>query len=200
MERLGIYGGSFDPVHNGHLHLAQVAMKKLLLDQVIFVPTHVSPFKQEKTGTAEGLHRLEMLRLALEDMPRMSVSDYEMAQAAVSYTVYTLRHFRQLYPQAQLVLLMGSDMLLSFDRWYCWQELMRLAELGCVARTPEDAEKMTVQAEKLSDYGSVRIFCEEILPMSSTKIRNLLKKGADCSCYLPKKVVQYIGAHHLYRE
>ncbi len=200
MKRIGIYGGSFDPVHNGHLHLAEVAKKRLMLDAVIFVPTYVSPFKQGKTGAARGHQRLEMLRLALEDQPGLGVSDYELLQEGVSYTIYTLRHFRQQYPEDQLVLLMGSDMFLSFDRWYCWQELMTLAELGCIARTPEDAAWVEKQAEKLSAYGSAQVFCEEILPLSSTEIREKLKKGADCSCYLPKKVVQYIGAHHLYRE
>ncbi|MBQ8514542.1 MAG: nicotinate (nicotinamide) nucleotide adenylyltransferase [Ruminococcus sp.] len=198
MKRIGIYGGSFDPVHNGHLHLAETARKRLRLDEVIFVPAHVSPFKQEKTGTADGMHRMAMLELALEDKPGLTVSDYELRQEGVSYTVHTLRHFRALYPEEQLVLLMGSDMLLSFQRWYCWPELMKLAELGCMARTPEDAEKLHAQAEILAPYGRVQIICDGILPLSSTKIRKNLKKGEDCSCYLPEKVVQYIGAHHLY--
>ncbi|MBQ8687486.1 MAG: nicotinate (nicotinamide) nucleotide adenylyltransferase [Ruminococcus sp.] len=200
MKRIGIYGGSFDPVHKGHLHLAEVAMRRLALDEVIFVPAYVSPFKQEKTGTAEGRHRLAMLRLALEGKPAMQVSDYELKQEGVSYSVYTLRHFRDLHPEAKLVLLMGSDSLLSFDRWYRWQELMGLAELGCVARTQEDAEKLAVQAEKLAPFGTVHVFCEEILPVSSTEIRQNLKKGEDCSCYLPEKVVQYIVTHHLYDQ
>lgn len=200
MKRIGIYGGSFDPVHNGHLHLAEVAGKRLSLDKVIFVPAHVSPFKQEKSGTADGMHRLAMLRLALEGRDSLCVSDYELLQAGVSYTVYTMRHFREQYPSAQLVLLMGSDMLLSFDRWYCWQELLTLAELGCVARTEQDAEKLSVQAEKFAPLGRVQVFCEEILPVSSTEIRQKLKKGEDCSCYLPEKVVQYIVTHHLYKK
>lgn len=198
MKRIGIYGGSFDPVHNGHLHLAEVAKRRLSLDAVIFVPANVSPFKQEKTGTADGMHRLEMLCLAVEDKPGMIVSDYELRQKGVSYTVHTLRHFRGLYPEEQLVLLMGSDMLLSFQRWYCWQELMELAELGCIARTPEDAEKLHAQAEILAPYGRVQVLCDDILPLSSTEIRKILKKDEDSSCYLPEKVVQYIGAHDLY--
>jgi nicotinate-nucleotide adenylyltransferase len=198
MKRIGIYGGSFDPVHNGHLHLANVAMQQFSLDAVHFVPAYVSPFKQETGSVADGVHRLAMLRLALEEQPAMQVSDYELAQGTVSYTIYTLRYFRTCFPAAQLVLLMGSDMLLHFEKWHCWQQILSLASLGCLAREASDVAALHAQAENLSRFGSVQIATAEILPLSSTKIRQLLKKGADCSCYLPKKVVQYIGTHHLY--
>ncbi len=198
MKRIGIYGGSFDPVHNGHLHLASVMQKRLHLDEVIFVPTHISPFKQGKVGVTEDVHRLAMLRLALESEPGMHPDDFEMRQEGVSYTVYTLRHFKECFPDAQLVLLMGSDMLLNFERWYCWKEILAMAELGCVARTQADAEKLHEKAAQLESFGRVFVFCEDILPLSSTEIRSFFKKGEDCSCYLPQKVVQYIVTHHLY--
>ena len=198
MRRTGIYGGSFDPVHKGHLHLAETAMEKLSLDEIIFVPANISPFKCDKADVTSGSDRYEMLRLALEDRENMSVSDYELNQTGVSYTVYTLRHMKNLYPDSQLVLLMGSDMLMSFERWYCWQEIMEYAELGCISRNEGDRDILMKQAEKLSEYGKIHVLWEDILPMSSTEVRSFLKKDEDCSCYLPEKVVQYIVQRHLY--
>lgn len=198
MKRIGIYGGSFDPVHKGHLHLAETAVERLALDELIFMPARISPFKQDREDVTSGSDRYEMLRLALEDRENMSVSDHELRQEGVSYTVYTLRHLRELYPESQLVLLMGSDMLMSFDRWYCWQEIMENAELGCASRNEGDGDALRKKAEFLSDFGAVSVFSEDALPMSSTEIRHALKKNEDCSCYLPEKVVQYIVKHHLY--
>ncbi len=198
MRKIGIYGGSFDPVHNGHIHLARTAIKCFELDEVIFVPARISPFKQDKIDVAPDRDRLAMLRLAVEDEVNISVSDYELTQEGVSYTIYTIRHMKELYPCDKLVLLMGSDGLMSFNRWYCWQEIIKLCDIGCISRSYGDSEELKKQAELLSENGRVFVSCEDIFPVSSTKIRQLLKKDEDCSCYLPENVVQYILKHKLY--
>ncbi len=198
MRKIGIYGGSFDPVHCGHMHLAKTAVRCFGLDEVIFVPARVSPFKQDKKDVTSDGDRIAMLRLAVEGEQNMSVSGYELTLGGVSYTVYTVRHMKKLYPLDKLVLLMGSDGLMSFDRWYCWREIMRICDIGCISRSRGDSEELARQAEILSEHGSVSIACEDIFPISSTEIRRLLKKGEDCSCYLPKNVVQYILRHKLY--
>ncbi len=198
MGRIGIYGGSFDPVHKGHLHLAEYAMEKLNLNRIILMPANISPFKQGKEDVASPEHRLNMLRLATENMENVTVSSYELENSGVSYTVCTLRHLKEMYPYDTLVLLMGSDMLLSFERWYCWQEIMEYAELGCISRTDGDGDILRRQAEKLSAFGKVSVLSGDVLPMSSTEIKSYLKKDEDCSCYLPEKVVQYIVRHKLY--
>ncbi len=200
MKRIGIYGGSFDPVHNGHIHLAKTAMEGLSLDEIVFVPANISPFKQDRIDVTSGEHRLAMLRLAAEDMENVTVSGYELNAQSVSYTVYTLRHMKEVYPDCQLVLLMGSDGLMSLERWFCWQEIMSLAEIGCVSRNGDDGDKLRKKAEILSKFGMVHIFSDNALPMSSTEIRSALKKNEDCSCYLPEKVVEYIVRHHLYNR
>ncbi len=198
MGRIGIYGGSFDPVHKGHLHLAEYAMEKLNLNRIILMPANISPFKQGKEDVASPEHRLNMLRLATENMENVTVSSYELENSGVSYTVCTLRHLKEMYTYDTLVLLMGSDMLLSFERWYCWQEIMEYAELGCISRTDGDGDILRRQAEKLSAFGKVSVLSGDVLPMSSTEIKSYLKKDEDCSCYLPEKVVQYIVRHKLY--
>ncbi len=138
--RTGIYGGSFDPVHKGHIHLAETALRGFNLDMVIFMPANISPFKQGRKDVAEGRHRLEMVRLAIEGREDMTVSSFELECTGVSYTVNTLRHLKKQCPNDTLVLLMGSDMLMSFERWYCYEEIMSLAELGCISREDGDGE------------------------------------------------------------
>lgn len=132
MGRIGIYGGSFDPVHKGHLNLAKTAIESFSLDEIVFVPAKISPFKQEKKDVASARDRMSMLQLALENEKHMSISDYELKSDGVSYTVYTMRYMKKLYKNDDIVLLMGSDGLMSFQRWYCWQEIMSMAELGCI--------------------------------------------------------------------
>lgn len=198
MGRIGIYGGSFDPVHRGHLNLAKTALDSFSLDEVVFVPAKISPFKQGKKDVASASDRMSMLRLILGNEKHMSISDYELRADGVSYTVYTMRYMKKLYKNDDLILLMGSDGLMSFQRWYCWQEIMSMAALGCISRNTGDYEQLMQTAKALSEYGIVNVSCKNVFPISSTELREILKKGEDCSCYLPENVVQYIVKNRLY--
>ena len=200
MRRIGIFGGSFNPIHNGHLHLAKTAMQQFDLQHVLFIPTYISPFKRTAKDVADGTHRLAMCRLAIAPYPAFSVSDYELRQKTVSYTVHTISNLHAEQPDAALVLLMGSDMLLQFQNWYHWQEILSMAELGVIARETDDRIPLEQAAKQLSAYGTIQLFCDAVLPVSSTKIREMLKKNQDCTCYLPEKVVKYIVFHQLYRS
>ena len=100
MQRIGLFGGSFNPIHNGHLHLAQTARESLGLDQVVLIPANVSPFKQQNPDMASGADRLAMCRLAAETLPFCTVDGCELERAGVSYTVDTVRLFRNRYPEA----------------------------------------------------------------------------------------------------
>ncbi|CDE32182.1 probable nicotinate-nucleotide adenylyltransferase [Ruminococcus sp. CAG:403] len=199
MERIGLFGGSFHPIHNGHLHLAHTAMEQLHLQHVIFVPAYCSPFKQKSAYTVSDAHRLAMCRLAVAGEPAFSVSDYELNREQVSYTIDTISHFQKQNPEAAFVLLMGSDMLLQFDHWYRYQEILQRVTLGVVSRDAADTERIRQKQLELSQFGQIQIFCDAVLSVSSTKIREKLKKQEDCSCYLPRNVVQYIQLHHLYQ-
>lgn len=199
MQRIGLFGGSFNPIHLGHLHLAQTAMTCLGLDRLILIPTAVSPFKQQHPDMASPEDRLMMCRLAAETIPGCQVDDCELSRGGVSYTIDTVRHFRAQYPKAQLVLLLGSDMFLSFPKWRSWREILALAELGVVSREVDDRAILEQQKNKLQEYGSVSLCLAPPFPVSSTQIREKCKKHQDYSCYLPEKVVQYIRMHHLYQ-
>ena len=113
------------------------------------MPTYISPFKQNAADVADGVHRLAMCRLAIAPYPCFSVSDYELQQKTVSYTIHTISALRQEWTDVELVLLMGSDMLLQFQNWYRWQELLTMTELGVIARETDDRVVLEQAAQEL---------------------------------------------------
>lgn len=197
MTRLGIFGGSFNPIHNGHVHLMNAMLRQLNLDQLLLIPAGEAPHKPS-TDYVSAEHRLEMCRLAAAQLPRVTVSDLEICRSGKSYTVDTLRILQQSQPEASLFLLIGSDMLLSFDQWKCWQEILQRCTLCVLAREAKDRILAEDKAEKLRPYGEILLLDTEPFPVSSTKIRQLIKNHQDFSCYLPENVVQYIARNRLY--
>ena len=131
MERIGIYGGSFSPPHNGHLSAARLLLEEAGVDRLFILPAGVPPHKTLDPDESPE-HRLAMTRLAFADLPRTEVSDWEMTRSGKSYTVLTLEHFSA--PDRQLVLLVGTDMFLTLDRWYRAEDIFALAEIVCVRR------------------------------------------------------------------
>lgn len=200
MKRIGLLGGSFNPIHNGHLHLAQAAHDCLQLDEVVLIPAKVSPFKQNAEPIVSAEDRLAMCRLAAQTLPFCSVDSFELERDTVSYTIYTVQHFHQKYPHAELVLLVGSDMFLQFCHWYQWEEILRLAALGVVSREMDDRNALLAQQQFLLQYGKIFVCCADVYTISSTKIRENIKNMRDFSCYLPEKVVQYILSYQLYMQ
>lgn len=195
--RIGIYGGSFNPVHNGHIHLAQTAVRDFSLDVLYLMPSKISPHRSSDEYAAEE-DRLEMLRLACKNIKGLEVSDYEIKSERVSYTIYTIEHFRELYPDDELFLVVGSDMLLSFDKWYRFEDILSNAVLCAVSRKNGDNDELKRKAEKLSGYGRVLVSETEAVEVSSTEIRKKIEKNLDYTCYLNKNVVQYIVQKGLY--
>lgn len=199
MDRIGIFGGSFNPVHKGHLRLALSAAKELNLDRIIFVPANIPPHKSSR-GLAANEKRLEMCRLAVADYPQFEVSGFEMAQTGKSYSLYTVEHFRQLYPCSSLYLIIGSDMLYSFDTWYHFEDIMKNVSVAAMARFDGELPRLDMKAQELRKYGNVYIIRSEPYPVSSTEIRSKIKNGEKYSCYLDEKVVQYITLMKLYTD
>ncbi|MBR4627726.1 MAG: nicotinate (nicotinamide) nucleotide adenylyltransferase [Ruminococcus sp.] len=195
--RIGIYGGSFNPVHNGHIHLARAAADEFSLDRVYLVPSRISPHRS-MSEYVSGEERLAMLRLACRCDERLSVSDFELSTDRVSYTVYTVEHFREKYPDAELFLLVGSDMLMCFESWYNYRDILAETNLCVVSRYDGDRGELEKMAEKLSEYGRVFISRSEPLELSSTEIRKKIAKNENYACYLDENVVQYIRSKGLY--
>ncbi len=195
--RIGIYGGSFNPVHKGHIHLAKAAADDFGLDRVYLVPSKVSPHRSSDEYAAEA-DRIAMLALACGEDERLRVSSFELDHDRVSYSIYTVEYFRSLYPDSEIFLLMGSDMLLSFDQWNRWQDIMNEAVIGAVSRNGGDISQLEKKAEELSRYGRVCLSRSAPVEVSSSKIREKIEKNEDFACYLSENVVQYIRYRGLY--
>ncbi|MBR6386361.1 MAG: nicotinate (nicotinamide) nucleotide adenylyltransferase [Ruminococcus sp.] len=196
--KIGIYGGSFNPVHNGHMHLAETALKEFELDMIFFVPCRISPHRFDGDYVS-GKDRLEMLRLACGDNPKFQVSGYELENERTSYSIYTVEYFKKKFPDDELYLLVGSDMLLYFEKWYRFEDILKNVTLAVVSRTDGDRDILLEKAEKLGEYGRITIGKSAPLMVSSTEIRKKIAKNENCSCYLDKNVVQYIRMGNLYR-
>lgn len=199
-----LFGGSFDPIHKGHRNVVDSLLKQMPdIDRVIIMPAHVNPFKSEedRTGRATDEQRLEMCRLAFADEPRCIISDYEITQGGLSYTVLTLEHLRELYPHDRFILTLGSDSLKSLPHWYRFDEIAALAEIAAVSRSAEDSLKIADYSAAVEKAGGrVKIIEAEPFDISSTYIRKNFFKNEDLSCYIDKNVVEYIMSENIYKD
>ena len=199
--RVGIYGGTFSPVHNGHVAAAKAFMEQMWLDILYVIPTGVTPHKEMK-GDATSRHRLEMCRLAFSEVEGVIVSDLEMKREGKSYTVDTLR---ELYdPSGRLFFLMGTDMLLTLDQWRQPEEIFRLCYPVYIRREADAAlddrivEKITAYHQR---YGKMvpRIVAPAI-ELSSSDVRAAVAEGRSIDGMVPPAVARYIEDHQLYRN
>ena len=197
MKKIAIYGGSFDPPHKGHKLLAQNLASVCGAEKVIIIPTALSPFKNSSSATAED--RLDMCKLFFkEDL--FQISDIEIKRGGKSYTVDTLTQIKEENPDAELFLFMGDDMLLSFDKWYCYQEILRLATVVCACRTEnlEELQNMKSFVKNVLKAEERVIICESVpFEISSTEIRSSLKDGVNKG--LSEEIYNYIAAKGLYQ-
>lgn len=198
--RIGIFGGSFNPVHSGHVRLACMMKKYLELDRLIIVPANVSPFKTG--GGVSARDRAEMCRLAFPENEGFSVTEAEIKRGGVSYTVDTVREIKRLEPEGELFLITGSDMLLSFDRWREYKKILSICTLAAVSRCGADspAELERFADERLRDFGRVLIVPFEPYEISSTEIRKIISHGESAAAFLPEKVNEYITERGLYLD
>ena len=195
MERIGIYGGTFNPPHVGHMGAAQAAMAELCLDRLLLIPAFQSPDKVLPEVAAE--HRLQMLQIVAK--PGMEVSDLELSRGGISYTVQTLEQLHEDHPQAQLVLCMGSDMFLSLQNWKDPERIFRLAEIAVLCRGNKgEREKLAEQKVRLESMGAkVILLHNPVTAISSSNLRRLL--AFDCGTdFLHPDVLDYIQQNGLY--
>lgn len=193
MTKIGIFGGSFNPVHNGHVNMAVQAAKELKLNKLLIVPTAVSPHKQSAKISFED--RAEMCRLAFEGCPIAEISDVERHLSGKSYTINTIRALQELNPNAQLFLIIGGDMLFSFEDWYRYESILKEAKVVAVARHDDEYINLLEYANEL---GRVKTLNIPVVDVSSTEIRKKLAAGEDISELVPEKVNEYIKEKSLY--
>lgn len=199
--RLGIYGGTFAPPHNAHVRAAEIFQSELSLDKLMVIPAGIPPHKSISEDDSPA-QRLEMCRLAFSHIPNVEISDMELRRSGKSYTVMTVRELWN--ERTELFLLCGTDMMLTFDGWYCFREIMEKCTLVCIRR--EDDEKLGAELENKIDffkdsYGAkIRMLNAPALELSSTLVRQTLTDNRDASGLIPESVLSYITEHGLYRN
>jgi len=214
LEPLGIFGGTFDPIHFGHLRLAEEALDHLGLSAILWIPAGQPPHRGAPRVTAA--HRLDMVRLAIADQPAFQLDDAEVEAARPSYTVLTLERLRAEYGwERSLVLLVGADAFAGLPTWHRWQDLFGLAHIAVAHRPgfpvepaglpPALAAQFTARRIAPSGLGhqpagGITTFAMTQLAISATQIRQLLAQGRSARYLLPAAVLDYIATHHLYRN
>ena len=206
MNRIAIFGGTFNPIHNGHLHIAQQFQKQLRAQRVLFIPTFVPPHKRAP-DLAPAEDRLEMCRLACEGTP-FEVSDLEIRRGGPSYTAPDVRTevetalmqtIRREYPDAELCFLTGEDMFLTLETWYKPDVIYSLATICAAPRSTDGLEKLRAYAEKLARHGA-KVILQNIdyLPVSSTMVREAVRQNRAIDALVPAEVARYIRENGLY--
>ncbi len=199
MQRIGIYGGTFDPPHIGHVHSAAQAVDALRLDKLLLIPAYATPRKSPGIPGAEPEHRLQMLRLAASSMPKAEISMLEMDRSEVSYTFETVKALRQRYPEDELYLLLGSDMFLGFLNWRQWESICKDVTLAVLYRGDKgEKQKVLEQLRRMQDLDANVVLVEnDAVAISSTQMRRLLAFRC-AGDLLPEGVLEYIREHYLY--
>ncbi len=209
MKTIGIFGGTFSPIHNGHLRMALELKQHLGLGEMRMVPAHQPPHRSDEGVSSQ--QRLQMLRLALDDGNDLTVDERELQRDCASYTVDTLESLRSdLGGDVSIVLCMGMDSFLSLPSWHRWQDILRLTHIAVAARPgwelPESGVMLDVYQQHcgtVSDIqdmpaGNIVVETLTLLPISATEIRRQIQQGMS-PCYLmPKKVWDYIRQQKLY--
>ncbi|PKM85756.1 MAG: nicotinate (nicotinamide) nucleotide adenylyltransferase [Firmicutes bacterium HGW-Firmicutes-11] len=202
MKQIGIIGGSFDPIHNGHLILAEQARDGAGLDQVIFIPAKTSPFKVDQKP-ASGQERMKLVKLAIEDNPFFSASDYELNGPDVSYTITTLQEFKERWKgEAVIHFICGTDAFLSMKRWNRADEILKEFSLIVGARPRYKDKSRDLMIEELNVlYGtSVTKVQMPKIDISSSDIKERIRTGRSIRYLVPSKVEEWIREEGLYRS
>ena len=201
-RKIAIFGGTFNPVHKGHIRLAERFIDRCGFDKLIILPTAVPPHKQAP-DLASGEDRYNMCRLAFEGVKNAEVSRYEIDKGGRNYTSDTLAYFKELFPEATLYFIMGTDMFLSFNEWHEPQEILKNAVLLCGIRDSsvkkDELEAFAEKELKLKPAQYELCFAEPF-EISSSEIRRRIKAGEAYENALPEAVAEYIKSEGLYER
>ena len=195
-QRLGLFGGSFDPVHSAHVALAQVALTQLQLDAVRWVPAG-QPW-QKARELASSAHRAAMVQLAIDHEPRFTLERCELDRVGPSYTLDTVRELQAATPGAQWFLIIGQDQYAGLYSWRDWKALLQLVTLA-VAMRPGAPSQVNAEVEAEVERVGHEPVALPMMDISSTEIRRRVARGQAIAGLVPAAVARYIDQHHLYR-
>lgn len=199
--KIGIMGGTFDPIHIGHLLLGQFAYEEFALNEIWFLPNGNPPHKENEKG--EGLdERIEMVKLAIKGVPYFSISLYEAKENVHSYTYQTMGHFKEKYPDDEFYFILGADSLFSFEKWKNFTEIFPTCTILAAMRDDKDIQDMQEQIACLQKkYGAkIEILKAPVIDISSTTIRTRVSENKSIQYMVPDAVAAYIQERELYKH
>ncbi len=197
MKKLGLMGGTFDPIHKAHIEIARRAREQYGLDEVIFMTSGNPPHKKNERVT-DAVMRLNMVRLAVFGIDGFSASSYEVDKPDYSYSVNTLKWLRRRHPEDEIYFLIGEDSLAYIEEWYHPSEILKLCTVLVYPRESMESLKRVLAEKKALLGGDIRIIDAPVYDISSTKIRSMIAGGQDASYMLDKRVYEYIKDNRLY--
>lgn len=200
MQRVGIMGGTFNPIHNGHIMLAKEAYEQFHLDSVLVMPNKLPVYKNPKLILSSG-HRKNMVQLAIQNYPFMIYSDIELEREGNTYTIDTLNELHKNHPEVEYYFIMGGDSLIHFHEWYQYENILKKAVILCARRGNADYEILNQTRHSLLEkypYARIEFLHTELINISSSELRNMIQEQKDISKWIPEPVRNYMKENHLY--
>ena len=200
--KIGIMGGTFDPIHYGHLMIAENAAEQFGLDQIWFMPNGNPPHKKSETIKSTAEDRMKMTSLAIAPFPEFVLQPYEALRAEVSCSYQTMEHFSKIYPDDEFYFIIGADSLMAIETWVHPERIFPTCTILATYRNEvKTKEEMNRQIQYLSEkyHAKIRLLETPLMPVSSHELRASLQSGDSVSEYMPAAVCSYIKQHHLYR-
>ena len=201
-KKIGIMGGTFDPIHLGHLILGEKSYEQLSLDEVWFMPAGNPPHKQLREGRASDEQRVEMVRLAIHSNPHFRLSLMEMNEDGFTYTYRTLEKLRERYPETEFFFIIGADSLLSFDSWMKPERILAAATVVVATRDHLSKPRLFQEIDRIEKkYGGKMVLLDTMnIDVSSHMLREWTAAGSSLTYYTPDPVVSYIKENGLYQK
>lgn len=201
-HRVGIMGGTFDPIHISHLILAEAAYEQLNLEYVLFLPSGNPPHKKERPGGASDRDRLEMVRLAISDNPHFVLDEEEMKREGFTYTYETLQNLRTLHPDTDYFFIVGADSLMAFHTWMHPERITSSCILVAAVRDQINRTEILSKIDQLRVHyhADIRLLDTPDLEISSSHLRSMCRSGQSVRYYVPDQVFHYIKTNGLYKE
>lgn len=199
--KIGILGGTFDPIHNGHLMLGEEAFRQFKLNEVWFMPNGNPPHKHAQSIRLDTTDRVQMVQLAIADYPMFHLCEYEVKRHEVSYSFETIEYFNELYPTYEFYFIIGADSLFAIESWAHPERLFSACTILASYRDDLDTPaEMNVQIEYLKKKycANIKLLISPLIDISSSEIRDLTKEGGTIHDMVPKEIEAYIQGHALY--
>lgn len=199
MKRIGLFGGTFDPPHKGHIALAKTTLLSFSLDKIIFVPAGNPPHKTQK-NVSDKIHRFEMVKLAIKNDKDFSISDFEIKNENPNYSYLTIEHFKATYPDDEIFFIVGADSYRDFPKWKNYPDILSLCTFIVLNRNDADLGGYYKKYCEVCPEHKALFSDDFSYDMSSTELREKMLSGTDCNNLLPDGVYEYIKENNLYHK